>query len=72
MSFIDWSQILIFVIIIFLISPIVGKYMAIVLEGKPSFLTPLLGWLENSLSCLRYQPFRRDVLEDLFENSFNV
>lgn len=52
MSFIEWSQILIFIIIIILISPIVGKYMAIVLEGKPSILTPILAWLENF--CYRY------------------
>lgn len=47
MSFIDWSQILIFIIITILISPIIGKYMALVLDGSPTFLSPLLGWLEN-------------------------
>lgn len=51
MSFLDWSQILIFIIILILSSPLVGKYMALVLEGESTFLTPFLGWLEDS--CYR-------------------
>ena len=47
MSFIDWAQILIFIIIIILISPLVGRYMANVFEGKPTLLTPFLSWLED-------------------------
>ena len=46
MSFIDWSQILIFIIIIILISSVVGKYIAIVLEGKPTLMSLFLSWLE--------------------------
>ncbi len=52
MSIIDWSQILIFIILIVLISPPIGKYMAFVLEGKPTFLTPVFKWLENL--CYRF------------------
>lgn len=47
MSFTDWSQILIFILAIILISPLMGKYMALVFEGKPTLLTPVIGGLEN-------------------------
>lgn len=46
MSFAEWFQILIFIIVVVLISPIVGKYMMLSLEGQ-SKLIPLLGWLER-------------------------
>ncbi len=47
MSFLDWSQILIFIIVIILISPILGKYIALVLDGNQTFLSPILAWLET-------------------------
>lgn len=51
MSFVDWFQILIFIIIIILISPIVGKYMMLSLEGQFK-LIPFLNWLEGF--CYRF------------------
>lgn len=47
MSLIDWTQILIFIIIIILIAPLVGRYMALVFEGSPPFLTPFFEGIEN-------------------------
>lgn len=47
MNFFDWSQILFFVGLFIILTPILGKYMANVFSGKPTFLHPLLGWLEN-------------------------
>jgi potassium-transporting ATPase potassium-binding subunit len=46
MSFLDWSQILIFIIVVILIAPLIGKYMALVLDGKPTPMTPIVSWLE--------------------------
>jgi len=46
-TFIDWFEILIFWGLFIAISPILGKYMANVLEGKRTFLSPLLGPLER-------------------------
>lgn len=47
MTFIDWTQLLIFIITVILISPIMGKYMSAMLEESPHVLIPFLGWIED-------------------------
>lgn len=51
MYLIDWAQILIFIIVIILVSPLLGKYLALALEGKWRVLTVSFGWLERG--CYR-------------------
>jgi potassium-transporting ATPase potassium-binding subunit len=47
MNFFDWVQILFFVALIVCLTPLLGRYMANVFKGKPTFMHPVLGWLEN-------------------------
>ena len=40
-------QLLIFLILLIILAPLMGRYMARVYTGDPHFLKPLLGWLEK-------------------------
>jgi len=42
----DYAQLLIFLTAILLATPIVGSFMTNVFEGRRTFLSPVLGWLE--------------------------
>lgn len=60
-TFIDWFEILIFLGLFIAISPILGKYMANVLDGKSTFLSPVLGPIER----LTYRVARIDPNEEM-------
>ena len=47
MALVEWIQILIFIGALFITVPLLGSYMALVFEGKPTFLHPVLEWLET-------------------------
>lgn len=47
MSISDWIELILFILIFVGLTPVLGKYMADLFTGKPTFLHPLLGWLEN-------------------------
>jgi K+-transporting ATPase ATPase A chain len=44
-----WAQIALFVAIIIVITPPVGAFLAAIAEGRPNFLTPVLGPVENGI-----------------------
>lgn len=52
MSIFDWIQIVLFAAPLFLITPILGAYIACVLNGSPTILHPLCGWFERL--CYRF------------------
>jgi len=43
----DAIQILLFLVLLALLAPVLGRFMAKVLKDEPHFLKPLLGWLER-------------------------
>ena len=47
MTSLDYAQLLIFLTAILLATPIVGSFMTNVFEGRRTFLSPVLGWLES-------------------------
>ena len=47
MTALDYVQLLIFLTIVLLATPIMGTFMTNVFEGRRTFLSPLLGWLET-------------------------
>ncbi|MEN6410389.1 MAG: potassium-transporting ATPase subunit KdpA, partial [Anaerolineaceae bacterium] len=49
MTITGWIQILLFFAVLILLVKPLGSYMAKVLEGKKTFLTPVLGVLERGI-----------------------
>lgn len=47
MTMIDWLQILIFILIMLLVTPLMGKYMALVLDKSSSISIPILSNIEH-------------------------
>lgn len=47
MHFLDWMTLIIFISLMLIISPLLGKLMGKIFEGQPNFLSFLFGWLER-------------------------
>lgn len=47
MNYTDLAQIFLFVIVLVILTPPLGAFMARVFEGEKTFLTPVFGWLER-------------------------
>ena len=47
MNKIDYAQLFIFLTAVVLVTPFVGAFMTSVFEGRRTFMTPILGWLES-------------------------
>lgn len=47
MSAFDWAQLIVFIALLFLMTPLLGWYMANVFTGKQTFAHPILGELER-------------------------
>lgn len=47
MQFTDYLQLIAFVILVTMLTPPLGRFMAQVFSGERTFLSPVLGWLEN-------------------------
>ncbi|HKA23469.1 MAG TPA: potassium-transporting ATPase subunit KdpA, partial [Candidatus Eisenbacteria bacterium] len=45
----DWLQLALYTIVLTLLAPPLGAFMWRVLEGKPTWLTPVLGRLERTI-----------------------
>jgi potassium-transporting ATPase potassium-binding subunit len=53
----DWIETILFVCCLFILSPILGRYIFLVYEGRQTVLSPFLSWLEKgSLYLLRIDP----------------
>lgn len=48
MSYIDWYQIVIFFSFFLVTILVLGKFIAAIFQERKTFLTPVLGWLENT------------------------
>ena len=45
----DVIQLIVYIAVFLLLTPILGAFIASVLMGKKTFLTPILGWLEKAI-----------------------
>lgn len=53
----DWTETLLFAACLLVLAPLIGRYMYLVYEGRPTLVSPLLSWLEKStFSLLRIDP----------------
>ena len=60
-------QLILFIVLLAVLSPLLGKYMAKVFMGEKHIMKPVFGWLEKLVyQGIRYQKRRGNELEDLY------
>ncbi len=52
MSVHDFAQLIIYIVVLVLLAPPLGQYMADIFGGRRTFLHPAVGWLESALNRL--------------------